>query len=216
MKICGIDEAGRGPVIGPMVMAGAMTDEKGIQKLQELGVKDSKLLSPRQRERLFPKISEICSLKIVVIQPREIDEAVSSPTSNLNKLELIHTAVIINDLEPHQAIVDCPSTNTKSYAEELRLFLKNKKIEIIAEHKADLHFPIVSAASIIAKVTRDNEIEKIKKRIGIEFGSAYPSDERTVQFLKKHWREYPDIIRKTWATYKNLQDGEHKKKLDLF
>jgi len=216
MKILGIDESGRGPVIGPLVITGAMTNEEGILKLKAIGVKDSKLIAPKKREMLAKQIEKICTLKTIISQPKEIDEALLSPNLNLNKLELINIAMIINDLKPDKVIIDCPSTNIKAFVEELKLFLKNKNIIIIAEHKADQNFVECGSASIIAKVTRDNEIEKIKKKIGIDFGSGYPSDPKVVQFLKKHWKDYPEIIRKTWATYKKLKKDNETKNLDNF
>lgn len=210
--IFGTDEAGRGPLLGPLVMVGLIIEEKNLHKLEELKVKDSKLLTPRQREHLFDKILKVVKDKaITIISPKEIDEAVSSETINLNWLEAIKTAEMINKLKPDKVILDCPSPNTNAYADYVRKHLKNKDIEILAEHKADVKYPIVSASSIIAKVTRDREIEKIKKEIGIDFGSGYPADPVTQKFLKENYNNYPNIFRKTWSSFKRLGKKKDKK-----
>ena len=215
--IFGTDEAGRGPVIGPLVTAGLIIEEKDLPKLESLGVKDSKLLTPMQREHLFDKILNVVKDKsVMVILPKEIDDALESESLNLNWLEAVKTADMINQLSPDKAILDCPSNNIPAYTEYVRNHLKNKNIEIISEHKADTKYPIVAAASIIAKVTRDREIEKIKKEIGIDFGSGYPSDPRTQKFLKNNHNNYPDIFRKTWSSYKRLKEVKKQKNLDEF
>lgn len=217
MLICGIDEAGRGPVIGPMVMCGVLIEESKIKELQSIGVKDSKLLSPRQRETLFKEIKPIIKdYKIIIIPPKEIDEAVESEELNLNKLEAIKSAMIINYLKPNKVILDCPSNNIKKYLDYLKIYIKDSSIEIKAEHKADLKYPIVSAASILAKVTRDREIDKIRKEIKEEIGSGYPADPITNKFLKNNYKKYPSIFRKSWASYKNLLSQKSQKKLSGF
>jgi len=215
--VAGIEEAGRGPVIGPMVMCGVLVEEKDEPKLKSIGAKDSKLLTPKTRELLYEQIiSMVKQVELIIVSAQEIDNALNDPNLNLNKLEALTSAKIINKLNPSKVLVDCPSNNTRAYAAELRSYLENKKITIVAEHKADVKYTVVSAASIIAKVTRDREIEKIKKEIGIDFGSGYPSDEKTQMFLKKNWDKYPKIFRKTWASYKKFISGKKQKKLGEF
>lgn len=215
--LCGVEEAGRGPVIGPLVMCGVLIKEEDEDKLRAIGAKDSKLLTPRTREFLFDQIKGmIKDYKIVIIQPAEIDQVLLSEDSNLNWLEADTSAKIINDLKPDKAILDCPSPNIKAYTAYIRKKLDNKKTVLVAEHKADVNWPVVSAASILAKVTRDREIEKIKKKIGMEFGSGYPSDEITKGFLKKHYKDFPEIFRKTWSSYKRVAGIKDQKKLGEF
>jgi ribonuclease HII len=206
--VCGIDEAGRGPVIGPMVIAGVSMHERSLDELKELGVKDSKLLSPAKREMLYDKILRIVqNHHIVVISPLEIDIALGDPDCNLNSLEAIHQAAIIRILRPESVIVDCPSVNMESYSLMLKSYMSEMIVEIKAEHKADVNYPIVSAASIIAKVCRDREIEKIKKAIDIDFGSGYPSDPKTRKFLLEQKTCFDEIKRKSWKTYKKISVG---------
>lgn len=215
--IVGIDEAGRGPVIGPLVIAGAAIEEKDRIKLQELGVKDSKLLTPKQREYLYDKILAIVKNKIIIIPPNEIDAAVESETLNLNWLEAIKSVEIIAALKPDKAILDCPSNNIKAYTNYIKNLLsdKGKQIEIICEHKADVNHIEVAAASILAKVTRDRLIEDIKKKIKIDFGSGYPSDPKTVDFLKNNWNKY-DFFRKSWSSWKKHAEEKKQKTLVHF
>lgn len=215
MLICGIDEARRGPVIGPMVMCGVLVSEEDSQKLKFLGVKDSKLLTPKKREELFPKIKKIIkAYEAVIIQPEEIDEAVRSQELNLNRLEAVKTAVILNKLRPDKAIIDCPSTNIKSYLSYLRIYLHKKDLEIRAEHNAE-RYPVVAAASIIAKVTGDSELKKIQSKIKENIGSGYPSDPATKEFLSRHYKRYPHIFRKTWETYKRVSEPKQKTLLEI-
>jgi len=214
MLICGIDEAGRGPVIGPLVIAGAMGDDKQIAELKEMGVKDSKLLSPIQIERMSERIKIILTdYRIVVIEPVEIDDAVSeeNAASNLNWLEADKTVQIINELKPDRAIVDCPSTVPQKYSSYLRDRLEVKP-ELICEHKADLNHVIVGAASILAKSTREYLIQELQKKHNVFFGSGYPSDPKTQVFLEKNWDKY-DFFRKTWDGYKRLAKMKGQTKL---
>lgn len=203
----------RGPPIGPLVIAGVLISEDKHDKLKKLGVKDSKLLKPLERERLFPKIIKLADkYKIFIIQPKEIDEALESETSNLNWLEADYMLKIVHDLKPNKAFLDSPSINLVKFSEYLNERLKIKT-ELIVEHKVDVNYPVASAASILAKVTRDAEIEKIKKEVGVNFGSGYGSDPRTANFIREYHEKYPKLFRKTWASYKVIIDEKKQKKL---
>jgi len=216
--ICGIEEAGRGPVIGPLVVCGVLVDEKDESRLKRIGVKDSKLLSGKKRTDLFPKIQKIAKdWKIITVPVQQVDAALDHEEMNLNKLEAQKMAEAINTLNPGKVILDCPSNNIPQFVTYLMTHVKNITVDkIAAEHKADVKYLIVAAASILAKVTRDEEIEKLKNKIGIDFGSGYPSDPKTVEFLKKNWDKYPSIFRKSWASYKNVAESKGQKKLDEF
>ncbi len=217
MLICGIDESRRGPVLGPMVMCGAFIEESEMPKLLALKPKDSKLLTAEQREDLFPKLKKVLKhYKLFVISPSEIDHAVKGGDGlNLNKLEAVKQADILNEFNPDKAIIDCPSNNIKSYKQQLLTLLKNKKVELVLEHNAE-RYPLVAAASIIAKVTGDAEIEKIKKKIGADFGSGYMSDPKTVEFLKNNFEKYHELFRKSWTPYQDLVNKKFQKNLSDF
>ena len=200
IKSCGIDEAGRGSLIGPMVLVGLSADKVTRAKLRKLGVRDSKLLSKKKRESLYEQIIDITDFKSICISAKEIDIAVLGKEGTLNTLEADKTVEIIESLQPQKAYIDCPSINISKYKKEMENTLISK-IKLVPKHKADVNYIEVAAASIIAKVTRDKEIEKIKNKYNIEFGSGYPADSRTVDFLKESKGNYP-IFRKSWATWK--------------
>ena len=209
MSIVGIDEAGRGPVIGPMVMAGVrISDEKQILNL---GLKDSKLLSRKQREALYKVVqNSVDAYSIHILSPSEIDASLLSDTSNLNWLEADCSVKILGELRPKVAIIDSPSINVEKYSRYIQEALAFD-ISLIVEHKADFNYPVVSAASILAKVTRDWKIDAIKKEIGIDFGSGYPSDPLTKRFVQEHYKDFPDIFRRTWSPYRMVLEGSQRK-----
>jgi len=206
-KVLGIDEAGRGPVIGPLVMAGVMIEEGKEAMLGE--VKDSKLIPHKKRLKLDQHLRENFEYKIAIAEPKEIDAALNSTTLNLNWLEAIKQAEIINALKPDIAIIDCPSANPTKYTEYLKNLLDDKSVKLIVEHKADVNYPVCSASSIIAKVERENQMDKIKEQYG-DCGPGYPAHQKTREFVKNNWDKYPEIFRKTWATYKKIVEQEKK------
>src|SRR3989338_2588903 len=201
-----------------MVMCGLLIKEEDEKELIKLKVKDSKLLTRARREFLFDKIKDISyKCEIIVVNPDEIDHAVNNHDGlNLNKLEARKSADILNLLKPDKAIIDTPSNNVEKYRQYLLKYIENKNIELVLEHKADLNYPIVSAASILAKVTRDNEIEKIKKKIKIDFGSGYMADPKTIDFLEKYYEKYPEIFRKSWFPYQDILNKKFQRKLEDF
>ncbi len=216
MKLCGIDEAGKGPVIGNLVICGVAIDESRISELEAIGVKDSKLLSPKQREGLFEKIKKtVDEYFLVIVTPGQIDEALNTDGMNLNWLEAIDTAKIINKLRPDKVIFDCPSPNKEAYTDYMKVYLRDKDIELIPEHKAE-RFAIVAAASILAKVTRDRHIAELRKELGIDFGSGYPADPKTKKFLQEYWDKYSEVFRKSWASYKKIVQSKKQKALTGF
>lgn len=213
--VCGIDEAGRGPVIGSLFIAGALFNESDTPTLKKEGIKDSKLLLHKKRIELSKIIKKIAKkTKVIQVKPAEIDAALESDNLNLNWLEAHKTAEIINSLKPDKAIIDCPSPNINAYKSYLRELLKNKDIELVVEHKAE-KFPECAAASILAKCAREEEVEEIKKNYG-EIGPGYSSNEITQKFLKENWEKHPEIFRKTWISWKNHKNAKNQQKLTDF
>ena len=216
--LIGIDEAGRGPVIGPMVMCAFAIDAEKEQNLVNLEVKDSKLIPPPQRAILYDKLTENYKFAIKVVEAKQVDDALNDPELNLNWLEALTSADICNELikelntDDIKIILDCPSTNIEAYRDYFKNKLENKNVQVIAEHKADFNYPVVSAASIIAKVTRDRAIWHLKREYKVDFGSGYPSDPKTKDFLEKNFDKY-DFFRKTWAAYKNAVKNAAQKSL---
>ncbi|HKM75579.1 MAG TPA: ribonuclease HII [Candidatus Bathyarchaeia archaeon] len=211
-SIAGIDDAGRGPIIGPLVIAGVMIREEEKTKLANLGVKDSKMLTPESRTRLSSKIRAFTSMiSVHEIQTDEIDDVVlhGEKLRKLNYLEAKVMAQVVKDLKPTKVYVDASDVNETRYGENIREFLPEelKNVKIISEHHADRTYPIVSAASIIAKVTRDSAIASLHVQYG-DFGSGYITDPKTIGFLKS-WRrthtEFPPIVRLSWKTVKQIE-----------
>ena len=214
--ILGIDEAGRGPVVGPLVIAGAMIEEKDLKKLASLGLRDSKMITPKRREFLYTKLKKVLrGFSIVKVSARDIDTL--RETRNLNIIEAEAMAKIIKESGADKAIVDAPQVSTGKFRNILLNLAKNHT-EIVAENKADEKYPIVSAASIIAKVERDAEIEKIKKKVKFDFGVGYPHDERTIAFVKAAMDhpEFSQYIRHSWVTVELLKGKKKQKKLEEF
>ena len=185
--ILGIDDAGRGPLIGPMVLAGVLIDKNSETALKNFNIKDSKQIIHSTRIKLAKTIKElVLSYHIVKTSPEEIDRAIYSKL-NLNTLEAIKSAEIINQLnnkKPIKVIIDCPSVNTKKWKETLLNYIENpENLDIHCEHKADENYLSVGAASILAKVEREEEVAKLKQEYG-DIGSGYPSDPDTKQFGK--------------------------------
>ncbi len=218
--IVGVDEAGRGPVLGPLVMAALAFKEEDIKKLEWLGVKDSKQLSPEVRQGLFERIREIVyDFRIEVIEPDAIDLTLTKEGTNLNWLEAETSARLVSELNPDKIILDCPSPNIAAYKRYLMQKLSEgvrTNAELVVEHKADVNHITVAAASIIAKVIRDRQIDKLKSKIGIDFGSGYCHDPKTRAFLEKHAQEYPHLFRKKWQTYQDAVERKKQKKLGEF
>jgi len=208
MLIAGVDEAGRGPVVGPLVIAGVMIEETDLHKLVDLGVKDSKLLTPKKREILAQQIKEHALISHTVwLSPAEIDRVVESRRKlhKLNRLEAKTMAKVINILKPDTVYVDAADRLTDRFAEHIQENLTFSP-KIVSEHKADLRYPIVSAASIIAKVERDKAIYQLQQKHG-NIGCGYPSDPKTIKFLEDWTRKfgtYPDFVRKSWKTAKRI------------
>ena len=195
MQICGVDEAGRGSMVGPLVVAGITISKPKISQLKKLGVRDSKKLSPAARERLYKKIIEtVDDYYVVRIPPRIIDKSVSN--HSLNHLEAKYMAKVISKLSPSTAFVDSCDVNSKRFGKEISELTSNTKIR--SYHHADSRFVTVSAASILAKVSRDRAIMKLANSRDI--GSGYPSDPKTKIFVKKLIRKNRDLsfLRKSW------------------
>ncbi len=198
-----------------MVIAGVLIDEKDEDKLREIKVKDSKMLTPKKREELAIEIRKIAkAIKVIRISPQEIDSR-NAVGTNLNTLEAMKCAEIIEELSPNQVYIDSPtSPNAQTFGHHISKHFKNSVAsELICAHKADVKFPCVSAASIIAKTERDKDIELIKKEIGFEFGSGYSADDVTKKFLDENHDKVKNHIRKSWATSKNLKAKKEQRSL---
>ncbi len=217
--ICGVDEAGRGPVIGPLVIAG-VTFQNDFE-LKENGVKDSKKLSASKRRVLAEKIKELAdNFKIIKISAQDIDDMRRVMT--LNEIEVNVFSKVIEKLKPDICYVDAADVKDERFGKDIQSKLAFKTT-IISKHKADEIYPIVGAASIIAKTTRDYEISiiesELRKKLDIPMGSGYPADPITQNFLNKwliKFGKLPPNTRHSWKTSQKLLNNYKTKKLDSF
>ncbi|MEM3623586.1 MAG: ribonuclease HII [Candidatus Bathyarchaeia archaeon] len=220
MLVAGVDDAGRGSVIGPLVIAGVLMREEEIPKLVELKVRDSKLLSAHRREILAVEIKRVAQkFSVVKISPKEIDKVVETGRKlhRLNRLEAQKMAEIIEMLKPDIAYVDASDVLEERFKQHILECLSFKP-RIISEHKADRKYPIVSAASIIAKVERDKAIMELAEEYG-DLGCGYPTDPKTLDFLRRwleRFDEYPDFVRKSWKPAKKAKDENDLRQTSLF
>jgi ribonuclease HII len=218
MLIAGVDEAGRGPAIGPMVLAVAVIDSEGEHSLLELGARDSKVIPVEERERLYPILqSTLSAYQTVHINPEELDTLMDH--ISLNEIEAMKIGSMLNQLsqKPKVVFVDSPDPTADNFARRIYNYLSYKP-KIIAEHKADVNYPIVSAASIIAKVQRDSVIKELQAAFSVfgDIGSGYSHDERTITFLQKYLKLHnalPSCARKKWETNVRLTNARWQTKL---
>lgn len=202
MIVCGVDDAGRGSVLGPLVIAGISIERSKIKYLSEIGVRDSKQLSPARRENLYKKIIDIVDdYYVAKISPRLIDQSVRK--NQLNNLEAEYMAKVISKLQPDSSYVDSCDVNPIRFGKKISKLAQSGKI--YSRHHADSKFAVVSAASIIAKVNRDKEIEELRKKY--DLGSGYPSDSKTMKFVRD-WiftnKKAPQFVRASWKPVKLL------------
>jgi ribonuclease HII len=212
--ICGVDEAGRGPVIGPLVVAGVKIESD--EKIAHLNVRDSKKCTPKRRENLARELLRLVEVEVKKVPAYEIDLLREVYTLNIIESKLF--ATIIECLHPDIAYVDSADVSEENFKRDILRELKFD-VEIISKHGADDLYPVVSAASIVAKTQRDQEIEGIKMDIGEEIGSGYPSDAVTIDFIKSwidRYGELPPHTRKSWKTAKRLIDQSKHITLDKF
>lgn len=211
--ICGVDEAGKGSVLGPMVIAAV-----GIQSTEifsNLEVKDSKMLTPAKRDQLYPRIRKRCRVATIVIPAHRIDAIRREMTINTC---IAHAhAEVIRRLTPAVAYIDACDVNPLRYAAEVQRHL-GFPCELVSEHHADQTYPVVSAASIIAKVVRDREIRKLARKYG-DIGSGYPSDPVTMAYLNAYIAKHnipPPIARRSWKTVKAILDERAQSRLSEY
>ena len=203
MRIAGVDEAGKGAVIGSLFVAGVSVRSSAFKYLERMGVKDSKDLSHNRRELLSKRIERIGTVELQEVTARQIDELRAVMT--MNDIIVRGHGQILRNLQPDIAYVDAADVDSTRFSR--RVQEESGIGNIVAEHNADRNHLIVSAASIIAKVARDNSIEALKRELEIDVGSGYPSDGVTVAFLKEWLHKHgklPPETRRSWKTVQKL------------
>jgi ribonuclease HII len=191
-----------------MVICGITFLKSKLPYLSEIGVKDSKKLSPEKRSKLAKLLKQNCvSYKLIEVHPHEIDERIKKKLS-LNRLEELKIAQIIDDLQAEEIFIDAADVIEERFGISIGNLLKYSPKLIKSEHKADEKYLIVSAASIVAKHKRDSIVAKLREQYG-DFGSGYTSDRKTIEFLRE-WitskKCLPPFVRKSWETSKVLAE----------
>ncbi|MFP3950108.1 MAG: ribonuclease HII [Candidatus Micrarchaeia archaeon] len=199
MLISGVDESGRGPVLGPLVISLASVEEEKQGELSEMGVTDSKKLTAPRREELFPEIKKLCRCTSRVITASELNKRMGR--ESLNLIEAKEMGALLRPLEG-KLYLDLPERNVEHFLRKAGLAERR----IFAEHKADLKYPIVGAASIIAKVTRDRIVHELEERVGEKIGCGYTSDKNTIAALSspETRKKLKGEIRERWSTVERI------------
>lgn len=206
MRVLGIDEAGRGCVLGDLFVAGFVVDDVDPAALAAAGATDSKRLSPRRREAARAALSALGRPLFAPITVAQID------TGNLNELEERAVAQIILEAQPDRVVLDALGSPAAQPAVRARLLqaIRPLQPEILIEPKADQNHPVCGAASIFAKTERDRALAEIQAQVG-PLGSGYPSDPKTRAFLVAHARTgapWPAFVRTRWATVAALRPDQ--------
>ncbi|KAL7109158.1 hypothetical protein ACP275_06G157900 [Erythranthe tilingii] len=211
--IMGIDEAGRGPVLGPMVY-GCLYCARSYQKtLSTLSFADSKTLKEEKREELFEslKTDESIGWDVDVIDPRELS-AKMLKKNKINLNEISHNSAIglIQKALNLGVLLTEVYLDTVGDPEKYRVKLSERfpNIKFVVAKKADSLYPVVSGASIVAKVTRDRALrnwvlEETAEGLHKNFGSGYPGDPQTKSWLEDHKHSifgFPSLVRFSWGT----------------
>lgn len=203
MQISGVDEAGRGSMLGPLVVAGVRMEKNRIRQLSALGVRDSKKLSPKSRQNLYHKITGMVDdYCIVSVPPRSIDASVRM--HHLNILEARYMARVVSRLAPDVSYVDSCDVNADRFGREVSRLSGHR---VRSYHHADSRFVVVSAASILAKVARDEAVARLRRVH--DLGSGYPSDRTTVKFVTGYYEAHhamPSFVRKSWKPIRRIMN----------
>lgn len=205
MRVVGIDEAGRGCVLGPLVVAGFACDLADVATIVEAGAGDSKRMSAKRRARVATALEPLGEVEVRRIPATAID------AGNLNTLEEEAIVSILVALRPDLAILDAlghPSAQP-AMLDRLRRALAPHGLdpELRAEPKADAHHPPVGAASVFAKTRRDDALDALRADHA-PFGSGYPSDPVTRGWLRDlhaAGTPWPAFVRTRWGTVRDLE-----------
>ena len=197
MRWTGVDEAGRGSVLGPMAVGAFTVDEARHAEVVATGVTDSKALSPRRREALVPLLEALGEARVRLVPAEAIDRG------NLNEIELDVIADLVREARPDVVWIDAPChpRGIPAWIRRLRARLAHRP-RIVVEPKADANYPLVGAASVHAKVARDAAVRALGP-----VGSGYPSDPVTRALLAgflARGEPLPPWVRSRWGTLASL------------
>lgn len=203
MRVLGIDEAGRGCVFGPLIVAGFIVDDVDPIDLIAAGAGDSKGMSAKKRAAAREALGPLGQADVRSITAVRIDDG------NLNQLEEETIADLVRTWDPDRVEIDAlgPPSAIQRVIDRLDAAVGDgKQREWLMEPKADANHPVVGAASVFAKTTRDAALEALKVEFG-ELGSGYPSDPKVKAWLRA-WNAtgapWPAFVRTRWSTVTDL------------
>ena len=202
-----------------MVIAGVALDEKSERELKKLGVKDSKQLSPKRREFLAGEIEKRARNIVVIRVPACKIDSYRAKKINLDRIEAIKMADIINVCNADKFYIDSLGVNTNRFKNMILEYLQNKNANLIVENYADDNYVSVGAASIIAKTSRDEVIAQIEREVGEPIGVGYSHDSRTVKLVEglvRSGKKLPNWVRKSWITTQVIQENSLQRRLKDF
>ena len=202
MRVMGLDEAGRGCVLGPLVVGAYVVQTDQVEAVIQTGATDSKKLSAKRRVSIRELLRPIGTPDVVEISEAAID------AGNMNTLEEEAFGALIMRHRPDHVIIDAPC-HPRGIPNFIKRLLGRLDYTptLTVEPKADLNYPACSAASIFAKVHRDSLIDDL--RVLGDIGSGYPSDPKTRRWLKSFIEnddDFPSCVRTRWGTIDNLRD----------
>lgn len=216
----GVDEAGRGPVLGPLVVAAVACDDPEVPR--RLGARDSKILSPWRRAEVAAAIAMELSVAVRVISAADLDAQRVRMT--LNDIEVTAFQEVILELLAGgeqarvRCVLDAADVDAARFGARVGAGLPTG-VTIISKHKADETDPVVAAASVMAKTRRDAEMVAIAEQVGTPVGSGYPSDPTTIAYLEGligSGEELPPFVRRSWKTVARIRDRLATRTLDQF
>ncbi|WP_129112758.1 ribonuclease HII [Halegenticoccus tardaugens] len=216
MERVGADEAGRGPVLGPMVAAAVRAEPSALPA----DVDDSKRIAPPRREAIAAELraADGVSIGVAVVGVARIDD----PETNMNALTVAAQAEAVAAVadDGDAVVVDACDVDPARFGRRVRAGVgeAGTEIEVAAEHGADERHALVGAASVVAKVERDARIEALAAEYG-SVGSGYPSDPTTREFLREYVRErgrLPACARSSWRTCSDLLAAAEQSALSEF
>lgn len=215
-RVLGIDEAGRGSVLGPLVVGAFCCAADRLPALSDTGVRDSKRLTAPRRVEVYARLAAVGELRSIALAPRTIDRYVAH--GGLNELELETFARLVRELGPDVAYVDACDPNAERFGRRLST-LVGEGTRIVSRHKADRDIPVVSAASVVAKVRRDAALAALRHDATETLGSGYPSDPETRDCVERHARDggrVPPWMRRSWETVQRVKRAHPARTLDRY
>ncbi|BDC35570.1 MAG: ribonuclease HII [Candidatus Methanoliparum thermophilum] len=226
MNYLGVDEAGKGPVMGSMFIGGVLINKINYLKIEELLIgknsfNDSKKIKNKKREEFYNIFKDFAKIEVYEISASEIDKLRTKYT--MNEIMVIAHAGLIRKFEREADVIylDASDVNEDRFGMYVKKLIEKfvkPDLKIISKHKADETYPLVAAASIVAKVWRERHIADLKRVYG-DFGSGYPSDPKTIKFLTDFYKKYntfPEIVRTSWKTCERIKNAVNQRDKSIF